>query len=272
MLAQIAAEELGLPVERVRVLLCDTDLTPDGGPTTASRQTYVSGNAARYAAATMREALASVAAERMSVPPEQIRFEDGMLRYNGSTVAIGEVVNWMHQQGLEAKVRYAYDAPQTQPLGTGGDMHFAFSYATQAALVEVDLETGTVKVLRIIAANDVGRAINPMTLHGQVEGGIMMGMGNCLTEEYIVENGDALERVVRALQDAEHQAHAGDHLASGRRADQPGTLRREGRGRDHVDQHDARHCQRHLSRDRRARLSHPGGSGCPAARDPLWPH
>ncbi len=188
-LAQIAAEELGLPVECVRVLLSDTDLTPDGGPTTASRQTYVSGNAARYAAATMREALASVAAERMSVPPEQIRFEDGKLRYNGSTVAIGEVVNWMHQQGQEAKVRYAYDAPQTQPLGTGGDMHFAFSYATQAALIEVDLETGAVKVLRIIAANDVGRAINPKTLNGQVQGGIMMGMGNCLTEEYIVENG-----------------------------------------------------------------------------------
>src|SRR5690606_41859744 len=86
-------------------------------------------------------------------------------------------------------VRYQYDAPKTQPLGTGGDMHFAFSYATQAALVEVDLETGAVRVLKIIAANDVGRAINPRTLEGQVEGGISMGLGNALTEEYIVENG-----------------------------------------------------------------------------------
>jgi CO/xanthine dehydrogenase Mo-binding subunit len=188
-LAQITAEELGIPVERVRVLLSDTDLTPDGGPTTASRQTYVSGNAARYAAATMREALTSVAAERLSIPPEQIRFEGGKLRYNGSTVDIGEVVAWMHEQGLDAKVRYAYDAPQTQPLGTGGDMHFAFSYATQAALVEVDMETGAVKVLKVIAANDVGRAINPKTLTGQVQGGIAMGLGNCLTEEYIVEDG-----------------------------------------------------------------------------------
>jgi xanthine dehydrogenase molybdenum-binding subunit len=95
----------------------------------------------------------------------------------------------MREDGLEARARYQYDAPTTQPLGTGGDMHFAFSYATQAALVEVDLETGAVRVLKIIAANDVGRAINPRTLEGQVEGGISMGLGNALTEEYIVENG-----------------------------------------------------------------------------------
>ena len=188
-LAQIAAEELGMPVAQVRVLLSDTDLTPDGGPTTASRQTYVSGNAARYAAVTMREALASVAAERLSVAPEQLRFEGGCVRYNGSSVEIGEIVNWMHEQGQDAKVRYSYNAPETKPLGTGGDMHFAFSYATQAALVEVDTETGEVKVLKIIAANDVGRAINPRTLQGQVEGGITMGMGNCLTEDYIIEEG-----------------------------------------------------------------------------------
>ena len=188
-LAQVTAEELGLPVERVHVLLSDTDLTPDGGPTTASRQTFMSGNAARHAAITMRQALAAVAAERLGVSPERIRFEDGRLQHNGSSVEIGQVVTWMREQGQEAKVRYVYDAPKTQPLGTGGDMHFAFSYATQAALVEVDLETGAVRVLKIIAANDVGRAINPRTLEGQVEGGIVMGMGNCLTEEYIVENG-----------------------------------------------------------------------------------
>ncbi len=188
-LAQIAAEELGMPVERVRVVLSDTDLTPDGGPTTASRQTYVSGNAARHAAITMRDALRSVAAERLSVAPSELRFEDGCIRYNGSEVEIGEVAAWMREQGQEAKVRFHYAAPKTQPLGTGGDMHFAFSYATQAALVEVDMETGAVTVVKVIAANDVGRAINPRMLEGQVEGGIAMGMGNCLTEEYIMEEG-----------------------------------------------------------------------------------
>jgi xanthine dehydrogenase molybdenum-binding subunit len=68
-------------------------------------------------------------------------------------------------------------------------MHFAFSFAAQAAEVEVNTRTGEVKVLRIIAGNDVGKAINPLGLQGQVEGGVVMGIGNCLTENFIVENG-----------------------------------------------------------------------------------
>ena len=187
--AQCTAEELGIPYGSVRVLLSDTDLTPDGGPTTASRQTYVTGNAARLAASAMREALASVAAEKMDVPPDEVRFEEGLMRYNGSSVPMGEVVGWMKQQGLEPRTMFEYWAPKTQPLGTGGDMHFAFSYSTQAALVEVDLETGEVHTLKVIAAADVGRAINPGALRGQIEGGVVMAMGNCLTEQYIIEDG-----------------------------------------------------------------------------------
>ena len=71
MLAAVVAEELGLPFEHVSVLLSDTDLTPNGGPTTASRQTFVSGNAARHAAIQMREVMSQVAAERLDVPPER---------------------------------------------------------------------------------------------------------------------------------------------------------------------------------------------------------
>lgn len=187
--AQCVAEELGLAINQVRVLLSDTDLTPDGGPTTASRQTFVTGNAARLAATQMREAMASVVAEHFDVPPHQVRFEEGLARYNGHSVPVGDVVKWMRQTGLEPKTLYEYWAPKTQPLGTGGDMHFAFSYATQAALVEVDLETGEVHVLKVIAGTDIGRAINPRALQGQVEGGIVMALGNCLTEQYIIEDG-----------------------------------------------------------------------------------
>jgi len=188
-LAQMVSEELKLPLAQVSVLLSDTDLTPDGGPTTASRQTYVSGNAARMAAGSMREALARVASEELDANPDDIRFEEGLLRYNGSEIPIGTVAGWMKKQGLEPKAQYEYWAPKTQPLGTGGDMHFAFSYATQAALVEVDLETGKVRVLDVYAANDVGRAINPKALEGHVEGGVMMSLGNTLTEAYILEDG-----------------------------------------------------------------------------------
>jgi selenium-dependent xanthine dehydrogenase len=187
--AQCAAEEMGLPFERVRVLLSDTDLTPDAGPTTASRQTYVTGNAVRLATRALREAMTAFVAEHVNVPPEQIRFEEGLARYDGHSVPLGEVVGWMRQAGLEPKAHHEYWAPKTHPLGSGGDMHFAFSYAAQAALVEVDLESGEVRVLKVIAATDVGRAVNPKALQGQVEGGIVMALGFCLTEQYIIEDG-----------------------------------------------------------------------------------
>ena len=154
-LAACAAEELGMPVENVRVLLGDTDYCPDGGPTTASRQSYVSGNAVRLAA---RKAAADDAEHVLA--------------------------------------RYDYEAPQTQPLGAGGDMHFAFSFCAQAALVEVDMTTGEVHVRKVIAAHDVGRALNPLTLQGQVEGGIVMALGYTLTEHYIQEDGKPWTRLM----------------------------------------------------------------------------
>ena len=239
-LAQITAEELGLPFDRVRVLLSDTDLTPDGGPTTASRQTAVTGNAAKFAARGMREILAQAASEHLDAPPDKIIFRDGFVSVAPSVilseaknlvhsksnqftqnardtlrgvhpeqenemlrsaqhdkrgaqgdkgVSFADVVKWARQEGRATKYRFEYNAPETTPLGEPGDMHFAFSYAAQAALVEVDTDTGEVHVLKIVAATDVGRAVNPLALQGQVEGGIVMCIGNALTEEFIVEKG-----------------------------------------------------------------------------------
>jgi CO/xanthine dehydrogenase Mo-binding subunit/aerobic-type carbon monoxide dehydrogenase small subunit (CoxS/CutS family) len=226
-LAACTAEELGLPFDKVRVLVMDTDLTPDGGPTTASRQTYVSGNAARLAARSMREQMQAVLAEKFDVHPDVIAFHEGLAYVdetrlgqvagdksqvadsNGSTngttnghtngsrnsqfatrsISFADAVNAMIAEGREPRLQYEYWAPKTQPLGTGGDMHFAFSYAVHAALVSVDAETGEIAVEKVISAHDVGRAINPLSLAGQIEGGIVMGMGNALTEHYIVENG-----------------------------------------------------------------------------------
>ncbi len=188
-LAAIAAEELGLPFAKVRVLLSDTDLTPDGGPTTASRQTYVTGNAARLSSIKLRERLAEVAAEMLDVTPADVRFHNGMARNHAGAVSIADVVKQAKREGRSTRLSNEYLAPQTRPLGTGGDMHFAFSYAAQAALVEVNLDTGEVACKKIISATDVGRAINPLSLQGQVEGGIVMCLGNALTEEYIIEKG-----------------------------------------------------------------------------------
>jgi CO/xanthine dehydrogenase Mo-binding subunit len=188
-LAQIAAEVLGLPIERARVLLSDTDLTPDSGPTTASRQTFVTGNAARLAAEGMRDRLSYVAAERWDVPPETIRFQDGQLQTADRAVPLGEAVEWLIEEGREPRLRYRYHAPETRPLGEGGDMHFAFGFGVQAAQVAVDVKSGKVQVLRVVGAADGGRALNPQAFLGQVEGGIVMGIGTALTEEFKIEGG-----------------------------------------------------------------------------------
>ena len=188
-LASITAEELGLPYEQVHVLLSDTDLTPDGGPTTASRQTYVTGNAARVTSIKLRQQLASVAAEMLDAPADTLVFRDGLIQHGGRCVTFADVVVEAKAEGQATKLSNQYEAPRTQPLGTGGDMHFAFSYAAQAALVEVDELTGEVSCRTVISATDVGRAINPLALQGQIDGGILMCLGNALTEEFIIEKG-----------------------------------------------------------------------------------
>ena len=82
-----------------------------------------------------------------------------------------------------------FRSPKTRPLGAGGDMHVAFGFCAQAALCEIDMRSGEVSVRKIVAAHDVGRALNPLTLEGQIEGGIVMCIGYTLTEHYIQEDG-----------------------------------------------------------------------------------
>ncbi|PKO14232.1 MAG: aldehyde oxidoreductase [Chloroflexi bacterium HGW-Chloroflexi-10] len=184
-----AAEELGQGTPQIRVLLSDTDLTPDGGPTTASRQTFVTGNAVRYASKAMHELLTSELAERYDVSPEKIKFIEGLAQIDQKQIALSEISRILREDGVTPKVLYTYWAPETQPLGKGGDMHIAFSFAAQAALVEVNTLTGEVKVPEVIVANDVGFALNPLGLKGQIEGGIVMGIGHALTENFILDEG-----------------------------------------------------------------------------------
>ncbi len=218
-LTLVAAEELGLPYDLVEVLVADTDQTLDGGATTASRQSFITGNAVRLAAKKVRETLAQVASEELDAPPGSLVFKDGRIhafRYkvassprlvrhktgrgrpsvaNGETflgeksISLARAVALAKEEGREVRASVVYEAPKTVPLGEAGDMHFAFGYATQAALVEVDINTGQVKVLKVIAAHDVGRALNPLAVAGQIEGGVVMGLGIALQEEFVLEEG-----------------------------------------------------------------------------------
>ena len=188
----IVAEEMGVPADQVKVLVMDTDLTPDGGPTTASRQTFITGNASRLAAQTLRNAIAAFIGEKFDIHPDRVEFQNGLVQAKGKAVTYDEIAEEMISVGQVPRALYRYEAPQTKPLGAGGKMHFAYSYAAQAAQVEVDRRTGETKVLHIITANDVGMALNPLGLQGQIEGGIIMGLGHCLTEEFIVKDGKVI--------------------------------------------------------------------------------
>ena len=183
----LAAEELGVDAELVDVLVMDTDLTPDGGPTTASRQSYVTGNAAWHAAGKLKAAAAAAIGADEGVSPESIDFAEGHVLVGGNRKTWNEVFTLMDEDSRTAF--FEYRAPDTRPLGEGGDMHFAFSFAAQAVEVAVNTRTGEVRVPRVIVANDVGRALNPLGLQGQIEGGVMMGLGHALTEDFIVEKG-----------------------------------------------------------------------------------
>ncbi|GIK42587.1 MAG: selenium-dependent xanthine dehydrogenase [Chloroflexota bacterium] len=183
-LAQTVSEELGIPYEQVDVLVADTDLTLDGSATTASRQTYVTGNAVRHASREVRTLLGLTAAEMLDAAPETLVFANSQVSSNGKSALLSEVVKTARREGRIPKIGYQYVAPDTKQY-----QHFAFGFGAQAALVEVDIETGETKVLKVISANDVGRVINPLALQGQVEGSISMGLGMALQENFVMEEG-----------------------------------------------------------------------------------
>jgi selenium-dependent xanthine dehydrogenase len=186
-LAQVVSEELGVPYENVDVLVADTDRTLDCSATTASRQTYVTGNAARYASREVRKILSQTAAEMLGSPPDTLIFSNGQVRSNGHSLELSELVKMIRREGRLPRMSYQYVAPMCDQYH-----HFAFGFGAQAVLVEVDVKTGETKVLKVIAANDVGRVINPLALQGQVEGSISMGLGMALQENFEMKEGHVL--------------------------------------------------------------------------------
>ena len=196
-MAQIAAEELGLDYEDIQVTFADTMVTPEGGATSASRQTFISGNAVRQAALMAKATLAETAAGLMGVPEEYLVFRERMIydsRDETVRITYPDLMAQMGRLGKLALGQGSYN-PHTVPLDgerMQGEPFEVYSYAATVATVEVDTSTGRIEVLKVCSAHDVGQAINRQMVEGQIEGGTAMGMGYALLEKTIVDNGRIL--------------------------------------------------------------------------------
>jgi CO/xanthine dehydrogenase Mo-binding subunit len=191
-ITQIAADAAGLPLSLIDLVPPDTDLTPDCGKTSASRQTFVTGKAAEHAGHSLRRLLLRLAnagdAARLDLAPGRLSvIADGVVR----EVDLGMLPRDAHGYVLCAEETYD---PPTSPLDADGQgkPYAVYGYGAHLAEVEVDTRLGTVKVTRIVAAHDVGRAINPILVEGQIEGGVAQGIGMALMEEFTPGRGENL--------------------------------------------------------------------------------
>ena len=175
--AQMAAQALGVPYSLVDILSCDTALTPDGGITSASRTTFMSGNAVLEAAPSFLDKL------RAAMPGEARITQESLADLAEALAARQECLT----------VERTYHPPPTYSLEATGDEEnvkfVSFSYATQAAITDVDEASGEVFVRKMIAVHDVGHTINPHGARGQIEGSCLMGLGYAISEEFVLDRG-----------------------------------------------------------------------------------
>ena len=193
---QMLADAVGLPVADVEQLMGDTDLTADAGKSSASRQTFVSGNAVRAAGLDLRRKLlrhfnlgdALEAQVRLELSGPNLQAQ-----YSGRHFCVDLRGLPADERGDVFSGNGSFDPP-TVPLDADGQgvPYATYGFAAQVAELEVDVDLGTVKLLHIHAAHDVGRAINPTQVEGQIHGGIAQGIGMALMEEYINGQTDNL--------------------------------------------------------------------------------
>jgi CO/xanthine dehydrogenase Mo-binding subunit len=195
-LSQILGEELRIPPDAIAVAMKATDGVPDDQGASASRTLYSVGNATRHAAVNLKDQLLSLAAEMLEADRQDLEWGEGTIAVRGAPARALSMID---------VVRHSLLRRGEQPIGRGvhhghavpldeqgrGELQ-SFEYSTQAADVEVDLDTGEVRVLRLVNAQEVGRAINPLIVEGQVEGGMVMGLGYALMEEVVCRDGQVL--------------------------------------------------------------------------------
>jgi len=194
-MCQIAAEELGVPIEDVEISRADTDLTTFCLGAFASRLTYVSGNAVKNAATNVKEQLFEQAAEMLEANPQDLMSRDGKIFVQGAegkSLTVSDVARarLFRHNGAPIVGSGSFDADSVLPDSTRfGNESGAYNYGVQAAEVHVDPDTGQVKILNFVIASDCGTVIYPLGAEGQVEGGLAQGIGYALTEGLQIDEG-----------------------------------------------------------------------------------
>ncbi|MER5732490.1 xanthine dehydrogenase family protein molybdopterin-binding subunit [Streptomyces sp. NPDC002138] len=181
-MAQIAADELAVPVGSVRVVLSDTDVLPDGGGTFGSRSTVVGGEAVRRAAVAVREKAVRVAAGLLDVPPETVHLIPGGLASSQSPRELG----WAALAGAAFTPRWIRTGEEVGLIGRATYVAegMTYPYGAHFAQAEVDPGTGVVRLLRYGMTYEIGRAVHPEAVRGQLIGGAVQGIGGALSEEF----------------------------------------------------------------------------------------
>ena len=194
-IAMFVAEELGLPISAIEVVNNDTRTTPWDVGAHASRTTFVAGNSAQLAARKARGKLLAAAAAKLGKDAEALDLRGGHVvdaESGEGLLDLGKLIRSLHF-GVKTDVvmtSHYYEPPSAmQDRGFKGNVSPTYAFATQIAELEVDVETGVVRVERITAAHDVGKVINELAIEGQVEGGVVMGLGYAVSENLVVENG-----------------------------------------------------------------------------------
>ena len=194
-LAQIAAEVLGITLQDVVVYNSDSAVTPLAGTTTATRALYMTGNATRLAAEAVRKRLVQCAATKFGVDPERVDMAFSKVFVTDDpeqSMAFADLAKISAAEGIHRSELVMFRAPfsdKVDPETGQGQVHPDYGYGAHAIEVAVDIETGEITVLKSIGAHDVGRAINPAAVEGQIEGGAVQGQGYALSEELIFHEG-----------------------------------------------------------------------------------
>ncbi|HWO42685.1 MAG TPA: xanthine dehydrogenase family protein molybdopterin-binding subunit [Candidatus Eisenbacteria bacterium] len=195
-MAQICADALGVPLEWISVFHGNTDLVPFGWGTFASRGTVMCGNAVHLAALKLKEKLLRLAGEQLNCDPAQLELQGGAVYRKGSAAALLD----MEELVVRAReaVRQSVGRPELEETAYFNCSQLTHSYGVHLAHVAVEVETGTVEILRYMVVEDVGRCINPLLVHGQAVGAAAQGIGGTLLEELVYdENGQLLTTTFR---------------------------------------------------------------------------